>query len=118
VSRSADTLAARVTEPLAFADDWVNAGSDWAREHAPYAWWPAPPPDPRRPVGWDAHAAYLLQTVLLDAAVEAVQRVVAEPPSRAKLWRGRALGLAATVVGAAITSGAWDRRAARRRWFR
>jgi hypothetical protein len=103
---------------LAFADNWVNAGSDWTREHAPWAWWPAKPPHPRRPVGLDAHAAYLLQLGGSIALVEAVWRGVGEPPSAAKLWRERGLQLALTVVAAAITSGAWDRRAARRRRLR
>jgi hypothetical protein len=107
-----------VTQPLAFADDWVNAVSDWLREHASWAWWPAQPPHPRRHVGHDAHAAYLLQLGGLIAVIEAAWRATGEPPSAAKLWRERGLQLALTLVAAAITSGAWDRRAARRRRLR
>jgi hypothetical protein len=104
--------------PLAFADDWVNAASDWGREHAAWAWWPAPPPHPRRPVGKDVHAAYLLQVGILIAVVEAAWRRLGEPPGVAKLWRVRGVVVAVSLVATAVTDGAWDRRAARRRRLR
>jgi hypothetical protein len=52
------------------------------------------------------------------AVIEAAWRRFGEPPSAAKLWRERGLLAALTVVGAAVSDGAWDRRAARRRSLR
>jgi hypothetical protein len=103
-----------VTEPLAFADGWVNALSDWTRRKAPWAWWPAQPPHPRQTVGLDAHAAYLAQLVALIAVIEAGWRRFGEPTTKRKLRKERGLLIGLTVIGAAITDGAWDRRAARR----
>ena len=103
-----------MTEPLAFADGGVNALSDWARREAPWAWWPAQPPRPRQTIGLDVHAAYLAQTVALIALIEAVWRRFGEPPTTSKLRKERGLLIGLTVIGAAITDGAWDRRAARR----
>jgi hypothetical protein len=77
---------------------------------APWAYWPAQPPHPRRPVGPDVHAAYLLQLVGFSIPIELLMKRAGR-----ELWRERAISVAATVVAAAITSGAWDRRAARRR---
>ena len=111
------TLAARATEPLAFADDHVNSVSDWMRNRTPWAWWPAQPPSPRQQVGPDVHAAYALQSVGITAVVEGLAYATGNLPSGRKLWRDRAIQLAATVAATAITSGAWDRRAARRRRF-
>ena len=108
------TLAARTTEPLAFADRAVNAVNDWTVNRAPWAYWPASPPSRRRPVSRDVHAAYLLQAVALHALVEVGLRTAGKLPGSRRLWRERSITLGTTVIAAAISSGAWDRRAARR----
>jgi hypothetical protein len=114
MSRSA-SLIARATAPLAFADDRVNAASDWMRRRTPWAWWPAQPPSPRRPIGAEHHAAYALQSVGITALVEGLACATGNLPSGRRLWRDRGIQLIATVAAAAITTGAWDRRADRRR---
>ena len=111
------SLIARVTESLAVADDHVNAASDWMRKRTPWAWWPAQPPKPSKPIGNDVHAAYALQSIGITALVEGLAYATGNLPSGRKLWRDRAIQLSATVTIAAITTGAWDRRAARRRRF-
>ena len=60
------------------------------------------------------HAAYALQSVGLTALIEGRAYAADMLPSGRKLWRDRALQLTATLALAAVTTGARDRRAARR----
>lgn len=106
---------ARVTQPLAFADDYVNAVSDWSNRWFGWTWWPARRPDPRRPIGSDAHAAYLVQTLVFTLVAERLVARFGELPSGRTLWRDRAVQAAVTPVWWAVTTGAWERRARARR---
>ena len=104
---------ARATQPLAFADDRVNAFSDWANRWLG-TWWPARRPDPRRPIGADAHAAYLAQMLTSLLAAEWLVGRAGQPPGARALWRDRAVQAGLTLLFWAVTTGAWERRARRR----
>ena len=106
---------ARATQPLAFADDGVNAVSDWTNRWFGWTWWPAQRPDPRRPIGADAHAAYFAQTLVFTVAAERMVARVGRPPSARALWRDRAAQAALTLLCWAVATGAWERRARRPR---
>ncbi len=107
---------ARATEPLAFADDYVNAVSDWNNRWFGWAWWPAKRPDPRQPIGPDVHVVYLAQKLVFTFATDWLVARSDHLPSGRELRRDRALQAVVTPLFWAVTTGAWERRARRRRW--
>jgi len=105
---------ARLTQPLAFADDRVNAFTDWTNRWLGWTWWPsARRPDPGRPIGADAHAAYLAQTLVFTLVAEWLMARFGALPSGRALWRDRVTQLVLTFLSWAVTTGAWERRARR-----
>ena len=116
-ARRALSPVARATRPLAFADDRVNAVSDWTDRWLGWTWWPAGRPDPRRPIGADAHAAYFVQALVSTLASERLAARFDEPPTSRSLWRDRAVQAGFTLLFWAVTTGAWERRARRPRWL-
>ena len=116
--RRRPSLLARLTEPLSFADPVVNRITDTQNEHFPWTWWPAVPPNPRKPFDRTTHAVLaawtLLSLILSVYAVErGLRRFDALPEGRA-LRRDRAFQVLGTVVMWAEICGAWERRARRR----
>lgn len=98
------SAAARLTGPLAEADEAVNALHDRLNEAAPGLWWPLRAPAADRRLGRPEHALYATHAGLGLAVAAALA------PRRLRV----PVAVATAVLGAAswaIFTGAWDRRA-------
>lgn len=91
------TLATRLSAPLAPLDAPANAITDLMNARVPWLWWPLEAPPRSRAMGAGAHALYV------------VHGVVAWLPVRRRVPGRVALGAAA--LGWLWWTGAWDRRA-------
>ena len=110
------TLPARLTRPLAFADEPLNALQDRLNAAMPWVWWPLGRPNPRRPLPASAHLLAAVHIVGGTMLPEPLLRAFGgDLPTGGRLWGER---LGSVLLSAAlwiVAAGAWDRRA-RRRW--
>ncbi len=118
MSRRGPGLAGRLTAPMAWADPALDAYDDWAARH-PWVWWPIGPPDQRKPLGLREHGWVLGMSLAGVATVEAVQAANGTRAAGAQLAFERAFTAVVGGVVWLLATGAWERRAARRRrWWR
>ena len=99
VAQPMETLATRLSGPLAPLDGPANAITDAMNAAVPWLWWPLDPPPQEEAMGAGAHVLYVAHGL---AAWLPVRRRVPVP-----------VALAAAGVGWLWWTGAWDRRAVR-----
>lgn len=108
----------RATRPFAALDPAFDAMADFARDRAPWMWLPLTPPDPRKPLPTSAHVWTVTTSFAGAALVEAPLAGQGQLASGRRLWSERAWTFVSAAVLYALSLGAWERRLARRPWWR